>query len=63
MLKDQSTPICDSTVVAISQFIDDAQGNRRDPSHSDLELEIRQAGLVDGDPRSQGLTVAKAKRI
>jgi hypothetical protein len=32
-------------------------------SHSDLEFQISRAGLMNGDPKSQGQTVGKAKRV
>lgn len=41
----------------------DAQGERRDPSHSDLEFQIKRSGLSQGDPVAQGQTVGKAKRV
>lgn len=56
-------PLSDSIIVAVAQLVDDAQVDRRDPSHSDLEFQIRRAGLLQGDPNSNGLVVGKAKRI
>ena len=55
-----TVPLSDSILVAVSQLVDDAQTERRDPSHSDLEFHIRTAGLIGADPNSQGLTVGKA---
>jgi len=43
--------------------LDKAQSERREPSHSDIEFEITRAGLGSGDPKSQGQTVGKAKRV
>lgn len=57
------TPLNDTIAVAMSQLVDDAQTDRRDPSHSDLEFQINRAGLRAGDPKHQGQTVGKAKRI
>jgi abortive infection Abi-like protein len=57
-------PLNDSIIVAVSQLVDDAQSaSRRDPSHSDLESEIKRCGLSKGDPKSTGQTVGKAKRV
>ena len=58
-----SAPLNDAIIVAIAQLIDDAQCERRDPSHSDLEFHIDRVGLMSGDPNSQGQTLGKAKRI
>ena len=57
------TPLNDTIIVALGQLVDDAQTERRDPSHSDLEFQIKRAGLAAGDPKSQGQTVGKAKRV
>ena len=58
------TPLNDAIIVAIAKLVDDAQTERRrDPSHSELEFHIERAGLTDGDPKSQGQTVGKAKRV
>ena len=58
-----TAPLNDQIVIAVAQLVDDAQKDRRDPSHSDLEFEIRRQGLVGGDPNSQGQVVGKAKRL
>jgi len=55
--------LTEDTIVAISKLIDDSLTNRRDPSHSDLEFQIKKYGLEDGDPKTQGQSVGKAKRI
>ena len=57
------TPLNDTIIVAVGQLVDDAQADRRDPSHSELGFHIRRAGLIAGDPKSQGQTVGKAKRV
>jgi hypothetical protein len=44
-------------------MVDDSQVDRRDPSHSDIEFCIAQCHLNSGDPKSQGQTVGKAKRV
>lgn len=58
-----SAPLTDAIVVALAQLVDDAQSGRRDPSHYDLDCEFKRADLIAGDPKHQGQTVGKAKRI
>lgn len=55
--------LTEDTIVAVSKLIDDSLTNRRDPSHSDLEFQIKKYGLEQGDPKTQGQTVGKAKRV
>lgn len=58
------TPLNDTIMVAVAQLVDDAQTEqRRDPSHSDLDFLIGRAELKAGDPKAQGYTVGKAKRV
>lgn len=59
----QRPPLSDSIAFALAQLVDDAQKDRRDPSHSDIEFCISKCNLRQGDPNSQGQTVGKAKRI
>lgn len=59
----QQPPLNDSIAFALARMVDDAQKDRRDPSHSDIEFCIKKCELVDGDPNSQGQTVGKAKRV
>jgi hypothetical protein len=56
-------PLNDSIVVAIARLVEDAQSQTREPSHSDLDFEFERAGLSACDPRFQGQTVGKAKRV
>ena len=49
--------------MAVSRLVDDAQADTREPSHSDLEFEIKRAGLAAADPKAQGQLVGKAKRV
>lgn len=58
-----SMQLTDALVVAISQLIDDAQAERRDPSHADLKSLFERYGLLEGDPFSRGQTPGKAKRV
>lgn len=50
-------------IIAISKMVDDSMKSRRDPSHSDLDFQIKKHGLAQGDPKSQGQSVGKAKRV
>lgn len=59
----QSAPLTDSILVAVSQLVDDAQSDRRDPSHADLEAEFRRFNLTEGDPKTKGQNAGKAKRV
>ena len=59
----QTAPLSDSIIVAVANLVDDAQKETREPSHSDIEFQIRKAGLQDGDPKAQGQLVGKAKRV
>lgn len=63
MADKKSAPLNDAVIVAVSQLVDDSQTERRDPSHYDLESLIRRHGLTAGDPKSQGQTVGKTKRV
>ena len=56
-------PLNDAIIVAVAQLVDDAQTDRRDPSHADLEFQVKRVGLTDGDPKSQGQNVGKTKRV
>ena len=56
-------PVNDAIMVAVARLVDDAQSGTREPSHSDLEFQMNRAGLGPGDPKSQGQTVGKAKRV
>lgn len=59
-----SAPLSDVVIVAVAQLVDDSQSERRrDPSHSDLDFLIKRAGVTEGDPKNQGQTVGKAKRV
>jgi hypothetical protein len=56
-------PLSDTIVIAVARLVDDAQCDTREPSHSDLEFQIKRAGLSAGDPKAQGQLVGKAKRV
>jgi hypothetical protein len=59
----QLPPLNDSIIFALSRLVDDAQTDRRDPSHSEIGFCINQADLTRADPNSSGQTVGKAKRV
>lgn len=56
-------PVSDTIIYALANLVDDAQKDRRDPSHSDIEFQIDRAKLKDGDPNKDGVPVGKAKRV
>lgn len=58
-------PINDTIIASVAQLIDDSRSNGqfRDPTHSDLDFYVNQAGLAAFDPKGQGQTVGKAKRL
>jgi len=56
-------PVNDTIIYSLARLVDDAQKERRDPSHSDIEFQIKRANLGDGDPNKEGLPVGKAKRV
>ena len=53
----------EAIIVAVAQLVDDAQTDRRDPSHSDLEFHIKRSRPRHLDPHSQDQKVGKAKSI
>lgn len=55
--------LTDEIIISISKLVDDSMKTRREPSHSDLEFQIKKHGLEQGDPKAQGQTVGKAKRV
>ncbi len=56
-------PISDSIIIAVARLVDDAQSGTREPSHSDIDFQIKQVHLQKGDPKASGQTVGKAKRV
>lgn len=58
-------PLTDTIILAVSQIVDDSKSSngRREPSHSDIEFHINRADLISADPKKQGQTVGKAKRV
>lgn len=56
-------PVNDTVIYALARLVDDAQTERRDPSHSDIAFQITKAGLEDSDPNREGPPVGKRKRV
>ncbi|MBL1215621.1 MAG: abortive infection family protein [Ignavibacteriae bacterium] len=56
-------PINDPIIVSLSRLVDDAQKERRDPSHSDIQNVIQSCQLSGGDPHNSGPPVGKLKRV
>jgi hypothetical protein len=56
--------LSDAIITAVAQLVDDAQEEGyREPSHSDLQFLVSRAGLDQGDPKTHGQSVGKAKRV
>ena len=45
----RAAPLTDAIIIAVSRLVDDAQVDRRDPSHADLKFLFQQVGLADAD--------------
>ena len=58
----KNRPISDTIILAVSRLVDDA-GATREPSHSEIEFQIKRAGLEAGDPAKSGPPVGKVKRV
>lgn len=61
-------PLNDTIVAVVCQLIDDSKaklagGDYREPTHSDIEFCVVQAGLASLDPKQQGQQIGKAKRV
>lgn len=56
-------PVNDTIIYSLARLVDDAQKDRRDPSHSDIEFQLNRAGLIQADPNKDGSPVGKAKRL
>jgi len=56
-------PLSDNVVLAIAHLVDGVQGERRDPSHSEIEFEINKVGLSAADPKAGGSPIGKTKRV
>ena len=60
-----SAPLTDATIAALAQIVDDSKpgSERRVPSHSDIDFHVQRNNLKTGDPKAQGQSVGKAKRV
>lgn len=58
-------PLTDTIVHAVAQLVDDSgnNGSYREPSHADIEFQVNTVGLSKHDPKQQGQTIGKAKRV
>lgn len=57
-------PLTDAIIVALSKLVDDAQAESyREPSHSEIQIQIDRVGLSSCDPKQQGQSLGKAKRV
>ena len=56
-------PVNDTIIYSLARLVDDAQKDRRDPSHSDIEFQPNRAALNHVDPNKDGSPVGKAKRL
>ena len=50
----EHVPVNDTIIYALARLVDDAQSERRDPSHSDIEFQISKSNLSEGDPNKEG---------
>src|ERR1700730_7599302 len=59
-----SVPLSEAIVIAVARLIDDSMAEpKREPTLSDLDFQMARAGLSTVDPKAQGQTVGKAKRV
>ena len=56
-------PLNDEIAIAISKMVDDSQVNNREPTHSQIEDQFKRVNLINIDPKHNGRTVGKAKRV
>src|SRR5690554_5892479 len=56
-------PVNDTIIYSLARLVDDAQKERRDPSHSDIEFQLDRAGLSHADPSKAGRPIGKAKTL
>lgn len=57
-------PVNEVIIYSLIRLVQDAQKDRRDPSHSDIEFQLNKAGLIQVDPKKNGSPpVGKSKRL
>lgn len=61
MSKDRA-PLNDTILVAVAALVEDS-GVPREPTHSELDFLFKRCGLVEADPRAEGQSVGKQKRV
>lgn len=59
----KKAPLTDEILFTLAKLVDDAQQPTREPSHSEIESQIKRYNLEKGDPHFQGLSVGKTKRV
>lgn len=59
----EKAPLSYTLIHSLSKLVDDAQVQTREPSHSDIEFWMNKAGLSGCDPKKNGRTVGKMKRV
>lgn len=62
-MSDLLPPLNDAVVMAMANLVDDSLGDRRYPSHNDLDFLLEKVGLTKFDPKTHGQSVGKRKRI
>jgi hypothetical protein len=58
-------PLTDTVAHAMAQLVNDSNTNGayREPSHADIEFQVKAATLSAHDPKQQGQVIGKAKRV
>jgi hypothetical protein len=57
-------PLSERILIAVARLVDDSMVEpKREPTHSDLDFQVGRAGLASVDPKAQGQSVGKAKRV
>ncbi|RKP44485.1 hypothetical protein D7Z26_26610 [Cohnella endophytica] len=63
-MKSTSVPFNEAILIAVAKMIDDSLlDTKREPSHSEIDFLISQVKLTNADPKSQGQSVGKFKRM
>ena len=59
-----TVPLSESILIAVARLLDDSMVEpKREPTYSDLDFQMARACLNAADPKAQGQTVGKAKRV
>lgn len=63
-MKKDTAPLTESIAFAVAKLVDDGKAEaKREPTHHDLDEWAKRFGLSAGDPKTQGQTVGKFKRV